>query len=460
MTSLPKYPVVPASDPFPHTYPAGEISPAAASNRDLDAEVLRIDQLRANGDLGEISPRSAGRKFHRTNTNDLMAKTFPAIKWVVPGYLSEGFLVLAGRQKLGKTWLAIDMALAVATGGAAIGSIMCEQGDVLYIDLENGPRRIQSRIATLYPDERNRPDLSRLDWATDAPQLGAGFIAELERWRSSVSVPTLVIIDVLQRIKPAGSMARNAYENDYSIFAELQHWSTENRVAVLGLHHTKKGGADDPLEALSGSNGLSACADTTLVLDSDQNGKTLYVRGRDVEEKETALVFTAGFWSILGEAADVRRSGERNKIIAALSDHGEPMTPAEIAAATGMAGNNVRQLLLKMAKADEVYKAGKSRYWIEPLTPHNSDHNDNAEQEVSVNQGSIREPVTATDNAPDNAADTSKRHKCRQCGERGETIGVVRGWKSTHLDPVRLHRECVDAWAVEYDERNPQESEA
>ena len=104
---------------------------------------------------------------------------------------------------------------------------------------------------------------------------------------------------------------------------------------MLGLHHTKKGGADDPLEALSGSNGLSACADTTLVLDSDQNGKTLYVRGRDVEEKETALIFAGGSWSVLGEAADVRRSDERIGIIATLTENGEPMTPAEIAAAAG-----------------------------------------------------------------------------------------------------------------------------
>ena len=126
------------------------------------------------------------------------------------------------------------MTLAVATGGAAIGSIMCEQGDVLYIDMENGDRRIQGRINTLYPDERNRPDLSRLEWVTEAPQLGAGFIEELERWRISVPAPRLIVIDVLQRIKPPGSMARNAYENDYSTWAPLQHWATEHGIAVLG----------------------------------------------------------------------------------------------------------------------------------------------------------------------------------------------------------------------------------
>ena len=387
--------------------------------------------------------REVPKAFVRTNTNDIMATTFDPIKWVVPGYISEGFLVLAGRQKLGKTWLAIDMALAVAVGGVAIGSIGCEQGDVLYIDMENGPRRIQGRINTLYPDERNRPDLSRLEWVTEAPQLGAGLIEELERWRVSVPAPRLIVIDVLQRIKPPGSMARNAYENDYSTWAPLQHWATEHGIAVLGLHHTKKGGADDPLEALSGSNGLSACADTTLVLDSDQNGKTLYVRGRDVEEKETALIFAGGFWSILGEASDVRRSDERIQIIAALTDHGEPMTPAELSTATGKPGLSVRQLLFKMAKSGEVYKAGGGRYWIAPPAPPTPRNTDNEDNTPTGTPGPSRDDLEEPEDT------TSNRHKCWHCNERGETLHVRHGT----AEP-RLHRDCIDAWVAGYEERN------
>ncbi|MGE9007155.1 AAA family ATPase [Leptospira interrogans] len=400
--------------------------------------------------------------FRRTNTNDLMAKSFPPVNWVVPGYISEGFLVLAGRQKLGKTWLAIDMALAVAVGGIAMGSICCDQGDVLYIDMENGDRRIQGRITTLYPDERNRPDFSRLDWVTEARQLGSGFIEQLEDWRLSVSSPRLVVIDVLQRIKPPGSMARNAYENDYSTWAPLQHWATGHGIAVLGLHHTKKGGADDPLEALSGSNGLSACADTTLVLDSDQNGKTLYVRGRDVEEKETALIFAGGAWSILGEAADVRRSDERTKIIAALTDHDEPMTPAEISVATLMPNNNVRQLLLKMAKASEIYKAGKSRYWLHPTNPRNIDNGGNEAEESEQQQcGADDEPQSPITDIDNTAAkfdvriyrgadgETSRHRQCSHCHAQGGAI--VKVWHGT-IDPW-LHRECIDAWIADYEER-------
>jgi hypothetical protein len=326
------------------------------------------------------SQRQRRIKFERTSTTTIMAMRYPPLRAIVAGYLYEGFTVLAGRQKLGKTWLGIDWAVAVATGGIAMGSISCDQGDVLYIDMENGPRRIQGRINTLFPNERDIPDMSRLEWVTEAPQLDQGFIAELERWRTSVPVPTLVVIDVLQRIKPAGSMARNSYENDYSAWAPLQQWATENRVAVLGLHHTKKGGADDPLEALSGSNGLSACADTTIVLDQDQNGRTLYVRGRDVEEKETAVIFTGGLWSVLGEASDVRRSDERSVIIDALKDNREAMTPTELAAVLGKQTNNIKQLLFKMAKAGELHRVGKGRYWLEPIRPHNPDNRSNSDQ--------------------------------------------------------------------------------
>lgn len=340
-----------------------EINPSGFPQQEGLA-VLHFDPNKPPTAKGKARP-----KFQRTNTNVIMATVFDPIKWTVPGYLAEGLSVLAGRQKLGKTWLAIDFALAVATGGAAMGGVPVEQGDVLYVDMENGPRRIQRRIDVLYPNERGRPDLSRLEWVTDAPQLNAGFIPALDDWRQNVREPRLVVIDVLQRIKPAGIASRNSYENDYSTFAPLQQWATRHGIAVLALHHTKKGGADDPLEALSGSNGLSACADTTLVLDRDANGITLYVRGRDVEEKESALTFSGGIWTVNGDAADVRRTSERNAILAALSEADDQMTPQDIANAADMKRNNVDRLLGKMALAGEVLKVARGKY----IHPHRHD---------------------------------------------------------------------------------------
>lgn len=314
----------------------------------------------------EERPAAKGKKpvtFVRIGANAIMNTYFEPVKWVVPGYLPEGFSVLAGRQKLGKTWLALDIAAAVAVGGYAMGAIECTLGNVLYIDLENGTRRVQRRVETLFPNERTRPDLSRLEFVSDAPRLNAGFIDACEDWRLNVPLPRLIVIDVLQRVKSAGVATKNAYENDYAIFEGLQKWATSKSIAVLGLHHTKKGGADDPLEALSGSNGLSAVADTTLVLDRDGNGITLYVRGRDVEERETALKFDAGLWTMLGNAADVRRSDERVTIAVTLKEASEPMSPKDIAIVTGMKDGNVRKLLHTMVKAGEAMKSGRGAYF-------------------------------------------------------------------------------------------------
>jgi hypothetical protein len=320
--------------------------------------------------FSEAVPLSEHKKSKQSKSSDfnivcldkIMATEYPPIHWAVKGYLPEGLSILAGRQKLGKTWLALDWAVAIATGCVAMGKIECEPGNVLYLDLENGHRRIKRRIETMFPNEKIRPSLTNIDIVTEAPQLDKGLIACLDKWKRETANPKLIVIDVLQRVKPAGNGNRNAYENDYAIFQDLQSWATNSGLAVLALHHTRKGGADDPLEALSGSNGLSACADTTLLLDRDSNGMTLYVRGRDVEEVETAVRFDSGLWTILGDAASVYRSDERNQILSALLTADMPMTPIELVAATGMRRNNIDQLLYKAAKDGEVIKAGRGLY--------------------------------------------------------------------------------------------------
>jgi len=318
--------------------------------------------------------------FIRTSTTALMESVFAPIKWIIPGYVPEGLVLLAGKQKLGKTWMAIDWAAAVATGGRTMG-IECERGDVLYIDMENGDRRIQRRIIAMWPFKPSRPDLTRLEWASASPVIGKDFYAALDEWYASVDNPRLVIIDVLQRIKPTGSVAKNAYENDYAALTGLQQWATVRSVAVVALHHLKKGGSDsdDPFEKLSGSNGLSACADTTLVLDRNGQGCTLYGRGRDVEEIESAVTFdkTTFRWRVQGNVTDVRRSDERGNILQALADAGEPMSPNVIADVTGMKPGNVRRLLLSMVTAGEAHKTGRGRYahpdvTVETPTPGNN----------------------------------------------------------------------------------------
>ncbi len=66
----------------------------------------------------------------------------------------------------------------------------------------------------------------------------------MDDWYTSVLQPRLVVVDVLQRVKPAGKPGQNSYESDYQAMEGLQSWAGARRIAVMCLHHTRKGGAE------------------------------------------------------------------------------------------------------------------------------------------------------------------------------------------------------------------------
>ena len=76
---------------------------------------------------------------------ELQETEFPPVSWVVRDLIPEGLTILAGKPKLGKSWLALQMGLGVATGGEVLGRSV-EQGAVLYAALEDNLRRLKSRL--------------------------------------------------------------------------------------------------------------------------------------------------------------------------------------------------------------------------------------------------------------------------------------------------------------------------
>jgi Mn-dependent DtxR family transcriptional regulator len=293
--------------------------------------------------------------FIRHSTSSILSTTARPMRWVVQDYVGEGLTILGGRQKAGKSWLAMDWAIAVAAGGNAMGSVCCEQGDVLYVDTENGPRRVRARIDTLCPDPDRRPDLSRLEWANEAPALGEGLIAALEEWRSSVIHPRLVIIDAAQ--KPGWKAAAS----DSAALPKLQRWATAHGIGVVWLHRTRK--VADPFVALGGSGGVFGFADATLLLDRNEFGVTLQVRSRDGAARDSALDFAAGIWSLTCEDdASPPLSRERERILQVMETAAEPMAPKDLAGLLGVPAANIRMMLFRMAKAGQIRKVERGLY--------------------------------------------------------------------------------------------------
>ncbi|MBZ9741011.1 MULTISPECIES: AAA family ATPase [unclassified Mesorhizobium] len=300
-------------------------------------------------------------KFEPIDAETLLGMEFAPIKYVIPGFVAEGLTILGGRPKLGKSWLALDFGIAVASGGQSLGA-ECEEGDALYLALEDNKRRLQDRLRVVLPRIK-RPNMARLSLQTEAPKIGAGLIEALDAWRKSVPDPRLIIVDTLAIVRPPKGKNQDSYAADYEALSPLQRFASEHRLAVVAVTHVRKAEAEDPLEMISGTNGLTGAADSILILNRTSDGPKLYGRGRDVEEVEKALKFDAGRWSVLGDVDEVKRSGERRQILAALLGATQVMSPAEIATATGMKVGNVNVLLTKMVAAGEVTKAGYGAYY-------------------------------------------------------------------------------------------------
>jgi RecA-family ATPase len=291
----------------------------------------------------------------------LLGLDFPPVSYVVDGYIAEGLTILAGRPKLGKSWLALGFCIAVATGGTVLGAD-CEEGDVVYLALEDNRRRLKERLQVVLTPPQVRPDMSRLTLHTESPKIGAGLVEMIEDWRNSVSNPKLIVIDTLSMVRPPKKSNQDSYAADYDAISPLQKYAGEHGLAIVVVHHVRKAEAEDPLEAVSGTNGLTGAADTIMVLNRTADGPNLYGRGRDIEEVEKALRFDKGVWQVLGDADDVRRSDQRRKIMEVLTDATLALTPTDISKEAGMKEANVKYLLRAMVKAGEIEKVGYGQY--------------------------------------------------------------------------------------------------
>jgi hypothetical protein len=181
--------------------------------------------------------------------------------------------------------------------------------------------------------------------------------------------PVLVVIDTLARFRKPIDGKQQVYAADTEAIAGLQKIAIKHGLAIVVVHHDRKAQADDPFDTVSGSLGLTGAADTILILKRQTGGVTLYARGRDIEERETALHFdkTTCRWSILGEASVVHRSAERSQVIAALTEAGGPLLVGEIMAQTGLKRNAADLLLGRMVKDGDILRVGRGRYGLPGL---------------------------------------------------------------------------------------------
>jgi AAA domain len=294
---------------------------------------------------------------------DLMRMHFPPPVWAVPGVIAEGVTLFCGPPKVGKSWLSLGLGLTIAAGGLALGSIRVKGGPVLYLALEDTPRRLQLRMGKLLDGQ---PAPSALTLATECPPLPQGGDEAIAAWLDRNRDARMVVIDVFAKLRGMSAPGMSAYDADYAAVGRAKRVADAYGVAVVLVHHVRKAGSEDFLDMVSGTNGLAGAADATMVLKRarGQADGALFVTGRDVDEAEYAMAFqpACGAWQLLdGPASDHTIGNTRAEIIRHLRAN-PGSTPKMIAEATGLAAATVRQTCTRMLADCQVTCDASGRY--------------------------------------------------------------------------------------------------
>lgn len=345
---------------------------------------------------------------------ELVNMELPPVKYIIDDLLPEGLTLIAGRPKIGKSWLMMGLSVAVAAGGYFLDSIQVKPSRVLYLALEDNARRLSSRLKMVL---RGKQAPDNLHLFTEWPRVDQNGAVLMEKFLEKYPDTKLIIIDTLQKIKakPKRSNA-TLYQEDYTSVEPLKAIADKYSIGVIIVHHTRKSGSDDAYETISGTTGLTGGTDAMMVLSRDRArcDGVLYITGRDIADKELALRWNddTTSWSLLGGAAEYRMSQERQVIVEVLRQSSEPMTSKEIAGALGKNHNTIRYNLSNMYKDGQIQKATTGRYYINTTTTSYTT-NKQIQQVQQIQQRNMFDVVGGTGTSDTTASSTIEIDSCK-----------------------------------------------
>ena len=234
------------------------------------------------------------QKLKTVNADTLLYEPLEKPPFVVDGLIPTGLTLFCGSQKIGKSWLMLKLCLCVSQG-IPLWDMPTQEGDVLYLCLEDTFCRIQDRLFRL-TDEAS----GRLHFAVASDKLSDGLIVQLEDYLKEYPDSRLIVIDTLQKVRTASK--DNAYASDYGDISLIKDFADRHSLAVIVVHHIRKQNDSDVFNKVSGTTGLTGSADATFVLEQESrasNAAKLYVTGRDTPYQEFTLRFRDCSWELV-----------------------------------------------------------------------------------------------------------------------------------------------------------------
>lgn len=291
-------------------------------------EVLKPVSPSANG----ATPRQPGK---RATVNEVISRTLGAVEkcghdelldmdlpppsWLVSELVADdGLTWLGGKKKLGKSWLLLQIAVAVATGGTVLGR-QATRGSVAYLCLEDGRRRLKDRLM-----KQQAPRGLPITWYTRFPSLdgdGMGALLELlDEHR-----PRLLIIDTLAAAK-TGKTDENEAGGMADLGNALRGLGQVYHAGILCSHHHGKMTGGDPGHDLRGSSAIGGAGDVNLGIYEESGGCSLRGEGRDIDKVNLPVQLDAEHtwsWLLREDGRQRSRLDADSECLQALSHLGE-----------------------------------------------------------------------------------------------------------------------------------------
>jgi hypothetical protein len=200
-------------------------------------------------------------------------ETLPDPKYIVQDVIPDdtvGMIVAKGSSL--KTWMALSLGIAVATGEQWLGRFEVEQGNVLIVDFESGSWQLRHRAQKL--GAYDTPGLGHAAFPNgriDDPRFWAK-LAKLVKARNV----RLVIVDSFAAGAPGVD------ENDAKAASPLNYAATLSNAtgaSVLFIHHAKKGEGGDERDLVRGTGAIYAALDWAVtMIPQDENRTRMLVR--------------------------------------------------------------------------------------------------------------------------------------------------------------------------------------
>lgn len=319
----------------------------------LRAEGDRAVPMRKINGTGRVLPTG-------TSGSALISTIFPKIDTLCEPWLPEGVTILAGPPKTGKSTLARQITRAVGTGGDLWGR-RCRSAAVAYLSLEEGERLMQKKLRAAGTTAEELAKVT-FHWTW---RRGADGCEDLRLYLAPRPDVGLVVVDSLTMFRAAAARDKPQFQQDYEAVAGLGEVAKARPgLAILVLHHvTKTTNSDNPIADISGTFGVSAAADSYMVLRKEAGTFVLYCGGRHWDQDSDSFVIERAnqAWTMRGAHDGVSLTPLQREYLARVVDEGT-VTTKGMASRFGRSESSSSELLKELANKGMVERT--SAGWV------------------------------------------------------------------------------------------------